>query len=258
MYATFLKCWKYRLCIFFLLSTGVTGCAGLNELPVMGTVSEGVYTQAKGNFSCPLRAKSIGLQGIPHIIDATRVIKTEHIPLSQRAPSDARHTRIVSNETFPSRLVKFEDKSGTIIEFNSGIRMHETNMVLNSGMSGGVSWRFDRREIARSSGRMVMGLLLVPWHDENDNYMGINAARAYRQGQGPDARLWIVSNIVIDQAIHTIEIKLPLAPLLTPGTNLRDLSAVRDDIGSRPELQETLFTQASNWLAQCHFAKEPK
>lgn len=258
MFLDNLKSGQYGTGILFFLMANLTGCSLPGNLPVMGTVRAGTYTQPHGNFSCPLSDQALGLNGKPRITDAVRITKTEDIPLSQRVPNDWRRTRIVSDKTSASRLVKFEDQSGTIIEFTSGKRTHETDMVLNSGMSGGVSWRFARHEIPRSPGRMVMGLLLVPWHKETDVYMGVNAARAYQQGQGPDALLWIKSNIVIDETIHTITIKLPIPPLLTAGIHVRDLSTVRDDIASRPVLQKALFSHANKWLAQCHFSKEIK
>jgi len=254
-----LKHSKYRIGAVLILCVNIFGCALFDNKPaMMGVVSEGIYTQPQGNFSCPLKDEFLGLHGKPRITDSVRTIKTKEIPLSQRAPSDWRKTKIVSDITHPSRTVKIEDASGTIIEISSGKRIHTMESVLGSGMRGGVSWHFASREIKRARGRMVIGLLLVPWHEENRVYMGLNFAEAYRQGQGPDARLWIRSNIVIAEIVHTVTIKLPVVPLLTQGIYPRDLPAVRDDIRSRPALQEELFLRAGGWLARCNFSEKIK
>lgn len=242
---------------FLLLHAAVAGCTLLNaDPPMMGTVSDGFYTHPEGNFSCPTSAGLAGVQGKPRIIDARRITETEHIPLSQREPGDWKNTRIVSDTTVVSNSVRFEYASGAIVEITSGKRIHSEESVLNSGMSGGFSWRFDRRETERAKGRMMTGLLLVPWYEEGNTYMGTDIAEAYRQGQGPDPRLWVHGNIVIAERVHTVTIKLPIEPLLSPGVHLRNLSAIRDDIASRPDLRDELFVRTGNWLAHCRFSEE--
>lgn len=240
---------------FFLLIS-MSGCASLGELPVMGTISEGVYSQPQGNFACPLTAEAIGLSGAPKITDAYRIVRTEDIPLSRREPGDSRSTRIVSDETGPSRIVEFENASGTYIEIATGKLFHSAEMELASGMSGGNSWLFDRRERAYSSGRMTTGLMLAPWHEEGVGYMGVNFQESYRRGEGPDAQLWIRSKLVIEDVLHSIIIKLPAASLLRNGVGIRDMPAVRHDIATNAELQDELFSQSYAWLDRCQFAEE--
>lgn len=222
--------------------------------PVLGLVSEGVYTQRHGNFSCPLRIPSLNLVNEPLIIDARRVTRTEYIPLAQREPGDWRNTRTISDAIHPSMRVTFEYPSGAEIEIASGKRIHSTQSVLESGMSGGFSWRFVRREVDRSPGRMMMGLLLVPWHEPGNRYMGIDPAEAYRQGQGPDPELWIRSNIVIDTTVHDVTVKLPAAALLSTEIESRDLKAIRDAIVLRPEFQDALLNDVLGWLEGCRFS----
>ncbi|WP_162299800.1 hypothetical protein [Marinospirillum perlucidum] len=222
----------------------------------MGTVSEGVYTQPNGNFSCPLLAEPLGLDTLPAITDAYRVTRTQTIPLAQRAPGDWKANRVVSDETLPSRRVQFEYASGAVIEITSGRRLHPVEMTLADGMGRGHSWLFDRQERAFASGRMHSGLMLVPWQEEGETYRGINLAESYRQGQGPDAQLWIRNNLVMGEILHVINIQLPAAPLLGSDVHPRDLSAIRDYVVSRPDLQEALFSQAQAWLTSCHFSGE--
>ncbi|MDX1444262.1 MAG: hypothetical protein R3270_10910 [Gammaproteobacteria bacterium] len=243
--------------VLLVLQVAIAGCALVNaDPPMMGTVENGVYTHPKGRFSCPVNASLPGLDGELRIVDARRIVKTEYIPLRQRAPGDPKNNRVVSDETVPANTVRFDYASGAVVEFTSGLRRHTEENVLQSGMSGGLSWRFDRREIAREPGRMMTGILLVPWHDENDSYMGTNIAERYRLGEGPDPTLWIHSNIVISQRVHTVTAKLPIGMFLAPGSDHRDLRANRDSLGSRLGLHDKLFTAAENWLATCQFAGE--
>lgn len=238
-----------------LLHLLIAGCALINaEPPMMGKLENGIYTHPKGGFSCLVNGEFPGLSGQPKIVDASRIVKTEHIPLWQREPGDPKNTRIVSDKTVPSNTVRFEYASGVVVEFTSGTRVHSIESVLQSGMSGGFSWRFDRREIARGKGRMMTVLMLVPWHEEGSSYMGTNIAEAYRSGEGPNPALWVHSNIVIAERVHTVTIKLPAEPLLSPGVHPRDLTAVRDDLASQHAVHDKLFNRVDEWLASCHFA----
>lgn len=251
---------RYKAFVFFFLLINIGGCSTLTHLPVMGTVSDGVYSHPQGNFFCPLLAESIGLTGAPRITDAYRVTRTENIPLSEREPGDWRNNRVVSDETRASRIVKFEDKTGTVIEIASGIRSHSVELTLADGMGGGSSWLFGKREMKHTQGRMVLGLMLVPWHEEGLIYMGVDIAEAYRRGQGgPDAQLWIRSNLVMEsEAVHTISIQLPAAPLLMEEIGPRDLLAIRDYFRTHPSMQEELFANSYVWLESCHFSEEVK
>lgn len=251
---------KYKTFAFFFLLINIGGCSSLTHLPVMGTVSDGVYTQPQGNFSCPLLAAPIGLTGAPKITDAYRVTRTEHIPLSERESGDWRNNRIVSDETHASRIVKFEDATGAVIEIASGRRSHPVEMTLADGMGRSSSWLFDKREMTRPSGRMMSALMLVPWHEEGMMYMGENIAEAYRQGRfgKKDAYLWIRNNLVLGNAVHTINVQIPAVRFLSSEVHPRDLLAIRDYINAHSELQEELFTQSSAWLESCTFSGEPQ
>jgi len=240
--------------IFVIWAINLTGCASLfSEEPMMGEITDGVYTQPQNNFFCPLKSEFLGKKDTPLIIDSERIVKTEDIPLSQRKPSDWKRTRIVSIERFPSGSVKIKDSSGTTIEISSGGYIHSPESVLHSGMSSGFSWRFAAREIPRASGRMVMGLLLVPWYEEELNYMDQNLLNGYRLGQGPDAQLWAFTNLVINKTVHTVIVRREITSLISRDVHVRDLRAIRDDIESRPELQDMIFKQTTDWLEECQF-----
>ena len=223
----------------------------------MGSVSEGVYTQPDRYFSCPLQAEPIGLNGTPTITDAYRITRTEFVPLSERSPGDWQNNKILSDEIRPSRIVKFEDASGTVIEISSGRRTHATDMDLKSDMSR--SWRFAKQEMELLSGQSVMplkmSLELVPWHKDGMVYVGVDVAESYRQGQGPDPQLWVKSHLVFEDVLHSINIQLPAASYVSKGVPLRDLPAIRDDISARPDLQKELLAASYAWLERCRFSE---
>lgn len=242
----------------FLFSLIFSGCAFFDTtLPVLGQVVDGVYTDQRERFSCPLLSESLGLNNIPKITDAIRIVHTKDIPLSQRAPSDTRRVKIVSDEIKHAGTVIFSYASGTTIEISSGKRFprHKMKNILRSGMTGGFTWPFNTREVESPMSHM-MSLQLVPWYGTELGYMGINIQAAYAQGQGADVELWIINNIATEVVHHNVIFRLPLAPLLTTGVNLRNLPDVREDIRSRPELQLELLEQAKVWLSGCDFSEE--
>ena len=224
----------------------------------MGKIDESHYTAPKQQFNCPLTGnKLLGLNDFPNVIDALRVVHKEDIPLSQRSPSDTRLTKIVKDEVMPAATVKFYYKSGTSVEITSGRRFpsHSDEIILYSGMTGGVAWPFYTREL-ESSMKHIMSLQLVPWHHEKDVYMGISALAAYKSGQGPDAQLWLINNIANKNVHHHIIIRLPISEYIPATIDPRNLPAIRDDIGIRVDLQSDLFNAASAWLRRCEFSKE--
>lgn len=247
-YSGLLKC----LALLWTL-IAASACVPSKRLPVMGTVSQGVYFQSQGNFSCPLLAPSLGLNGTPVITDAVRVTRTEQIPLSQREPGDWKSNRLVSDMTVPAREVRIEDASGTLIEIGSGRLSGPVEAALQAGLSRG-GWHFTTRDRTTSAGTMKTAFSLVPWFEEGQSYMGVDLAASYRQGQGPDAQLWISSNLVVGQALHVIIVKLPAAVHLSDGVEPRDLAGIRDDIIRRPALQDRLLEATYAWLQDCSFS----
>ncbi|MEC7376907.1 MAG: hypothetical protein VX421_04795 [Pseudomonadota bacterium] len=243
------------LMMLTLLAT-VAGCTMMGSSPsTLGTVQAGEYTHPLGHFSCPITLPIAGLVRTPLIVDTERHTRSESIPLSQRSPGDWRNNRIVSDITLPSRFVRFEYPSGALIRFSSGKRIQPVERVLHDGFSRGMSWQFLVAEPEIEEGRLVTGLLLVPWFEEGMEYMGVNALEVYRQGQGPDAELWLKGNLLVGEAIHTVNIQLPVTPFLMEGIHPRDLPAIRDHIGSSDNLIETLLAALTQWLQHCRFSE---
>lgn len=243
------------LIMLTLLAT-VAGCTMMGSPPsTLGTVQAGEYKHPSGHFSCPITLPLAGLTRTPLIVDTERHIHSEPIPLSQRSPGDWRNNRIVSDTTLPSRFVRFEYPSGALIRFSSGKRIQPAERVLNDRFSRGLAWQFLVEETEIEKGRLVTGLLLVPWFEEEMEYMGVNALEVYRQGQGPEAELWLKGNLLVGEAIHTVDIQLPVEPFLMEDIHPRDLPAIRDHIGSSDNRIEKLLAAFTQWLQRCRFSE---
>lgn len=241
-----------------LLAIGLlAGCAITDRpLPVLGSIEDGVYTQADGAFQCPAPGPEQGFAGDVTIIDAAEIVRTRQvvIPVGERKPWEGslRTEPVYPRKIVPSSTVRFTDsadeKRWLEILFRPLRADEDREAVYASGYGGGNYGLLRETRGTRDGLEYGMAVLQLPYFVKGPGYMGLDLWSHYLNGDDPGPDIDVALNLIDGDRHYFFLLRTTSLEFLEPNVNPKDLMAVnaalKADMETLTALEDRLFTLA--------------
>lgn len=241
----------------------LAGCASLkSDLPVLGAVENGIYTQPDGAFACPIPGPEQGFRGTAGIRDAAELVETRQrlIPVNERKPWDPqlRNEIVYPIKVVASHLVRFTDeadpKRWLEVQFRPMRPVDTPEAVYASGYGGGNYGLLREAHRTRDGLEYGMAVLQLPYFVKGRGYMGMDLWEMYLNGDDPGPDIDVVFNVIhagrhISFLLHTTSLEF-----LSEDVNPKDLMAVNAALKADPDMLRAVEDRLFALVAQCRFS----
>ncbi len=247
----------------FIAAVLVSGCAQFrNELPVLGLLENGNYTQPDRAFRCPVPGHAQGFSDSVRVEDAAQDIKTRRVMVPQSEYRAGwpifRDEVIYPIGAKPNHTVSFldaaDENQSLAIQFRPLRENEDPETAYRTGYGGSnIGMLFEARR-QREGVEYDMAIVQYPYHIKDRPYGGIDPWRAYLNGDKPGPVIETVFNIIQNGQHYYFTLRTSSLDKLPAGVNPKDLMAVYDALGADLELLTELEDRLWTLVRQCRFA----
>jgi len=241
----------------------LAGCTSLeSDLPVLGMVENGIYTQPDGAFACPVPGPGQGFRGAVRIRDAAELVETRQrvIPVDERKPWDPqlRNEIVYPIKVVASHIVRFTDEADPKrfleVQFRPMRPVDTAEAVYGSGYGGGNYGLLREAHRDRDGLEYGMAVLQLPYFVKGRGYMGMDLWEMYLNGDDPGPDIDVVFNVIhagqhVSILLHTSSLEF-----LPEDVNPKDLMTVNAALKSDPDVLDTVEDRLFTLVAQCRFS----